>query len=222
MERLSYDREMNDLKNVRILTYPEVEELDFVGPYEAFSMANAMRPESFRVELAAKTLEPLRARHGLKFFPDLALDGCAGTDILVVPGGAGRLKAMKDPEILSFVRRIAENVEYVATVCTGAFIAAAAGLLDGRRATTHHSAFAELEAFGGVTLVRERIVDAGTLSADGAGCRILTAGGVSSGIDLAIEIIRRVFGDELSRQVGDRMEYPAYPSSSGKLGGGCR
>ena len=210
------------MKNVRILTYPEVEELDFVGPYEAFSMANAMRPESFRVELAAKALEPLRARHGLKFFPDLALDGCAGTDILVVPGGAGRLKAMKDPDILSFVRRIAENAEYVATVCTGAFIAAAAGLLDGRRATTHHSAFAELEAFGGVTLVRERIVDAGTLSADGAGCRILTAGGVSSGIDLAIEIIRRIYGDESSAMVRERMEYPECPSSSGRVGGGCR
>ncbi len=208
------------MKNVRILTYPEVEELDFVGPYEAFSMANAMRTEIFRVELAAKTLEPLTARHGLKFFPDRTLDGCVGTDILVVPGGPGRLKAMEDPDILSFVRRIAEEAEYVTTVCTGAFIAAAAGLLDGRRATTHHSAFAELEAFGGVTLVRERIVDAGVLPSpdEASGCRILTAGGVSSGIDLAIEIIRRIYGDETSALVRERMEYPKCPSSFGGEG----
>jgi cyclohexyl-isocyanide hydratase len=208
------------MKHVVILTFPGVEELDFVGPYEAFSMAEAIRPESCRVELVAKTADPIAARHGLRFFPDRAFDGCPEADILIVPGGAGRLKAMKDPEILSFVRRIASSAEFVATVCTGAFIAAAAGLLEGRRATTHHSAFAELEAFGGVTLVRDRIVDAGDLpSPDGkAGCRILTAGGVSSGIDLALEIIRRIYGDESSALVRERMEYPECPSSFGGEG----
>ena len=212
------------MKNVCILTCPWVEELEFVGPDEALSMMNAIRQESFRVELAAKTTDPVTARHGLKFLPDRALRDCTEADILVIPGGQGRIEAMKDPDILSFVRRIAEHAEYVTTVCTGAFIAAAAGLLDGRRATTHHSAFAELEAFGGITLVRERIVDAGEpQSRDGkTGRRILTAGGVSSGIDLAIEIIRRIYGDESSALVRERMEYPEYPSSSGRVGGGCR
>ena len=212
------------MKTVCILTFPGVEELDFVGPYEALSMMNAIRPESFRVGLAAKTTDPVTARHGLKFLPDRALRDFTEADILVIPGGQGRIEAMKDPDILSFVRRIAENAEYVTTVCTGAFIAAAAGLLHGRRATTHHSAFAEMEAFGGITLVRERIVDAGELpSPDGeTRCRILTAGGVSSGIDLAMEIIRRIYGDESSAMVRERMEYPECLSSSGSLGGGCR
>ena len=212
------------MKTVCILTFPGVEELDFVGPYEALSMMNAIRPESFRVGLAAKTTDPVTARHGLKFLPDRALRDFTEADILVIPGGQGRIEAMKDPDILSFVRRIAENAEYVTTVCTGAFIAAAAGLLHGRRATTHHSAFAEMEAFGGITLVRERIVDAGEPpSPDGeTRCRILTAGGVSSGIDLAMEIIRRIYGDESSAMVRERMEYPECPSSSGRVGGGCR
>lgn len=108
------------MKTVCILTFPGVEELDFVGPYEALSMMNAIRPESFRVGLAAKTTDPVTARHGLKFLPDRALRDFTEADILVIPGGQGRIEAMKDPDILSFVRRIAENAEYVTTVCTGA------------------------------------------------------------------------------------------------------
>ena len=119
--------------SIGFLIFPDVQQLDFSGPYETFA---TMAPAA-DIHLVWKSLDPVRSVTGLEFSPTTTLDACPPLDVVCVPGGVGVNALLRDVEILGFLRRQAEVARFVTSVCTGALILAAAGLLDNRRATTH-------------------------------------------------------------------------------------
>ncbi len=184
---------------IGMIVYPKVEELDFVGPFETLS-----HMEEQKIDLISNTLTPIKAYNGMKVVPDSTFSDETKYDILLVPGGEGRKKAMKDPTLLSFIEEQAEHLKYLCSVCTGAFILAEAGLLDGLKATTHHSALEELEHYRKIEVVEERVVKNDTSP------KIWTASGISSGIDLSFELISELCGKKKAKEAADRMEYPYW------------
>ena len=182
---------------IGVLIFPDAEELDFVGPFEVLSYINKVRSESTKVMFIAETSDPVRANNGMRILPDLSLNDCPQLDILVVPGGRGRLQAMKNPAILDFIKRQEPQARYITSVCTGSFLLAEAGLLTGKKATTYHEYYDELAAYS-VEVVQDKVVPQG---------KIITAGGVSSGIELGFYLLRELFGADISQQVARKIEY---------------
>lgn len=190
-------------RTVAFLLYDELEELDFVGPLEVFGVAGRLRSGTFRILTVAQSIREIRGRYGLKLMPEYGFEDCPAFDLLVVPGGPGALEESRNPEVLSFVRQAAHKREYVCSVCTGALILAAAGLLDGRTATTHWAALDELRAFPKVTVDHRRFILDGN---------VMTSAGISAGIDMALHAVEMLYGRELSAEVALRMEYvTGYP-----------
>ncbi len=183
---------------VGLLLFEGVEELDFVGPWEVLSYVNKIVEGSLEM-IAVGVGAPIRAFNGLRLLPDVTLGDCPELDILIVPGGKGRLRQMSRGTTLDFVRDRYPKLQYLASVCTGSFILAEAGLLDGKKTTTHHSAYEEMEGYPEIELVRERVVRDG---------KIISAGGVASGIDLALYLVEELFGDEVASGVRRGIEYP--------------
>jgi transcriptional regulator GlxA family with amidase domain len=175
---------------VGILLFDEVEVLDFAGPYEVCS---GTRDPSGQPYVDVVTVGPpgeIRCRGGLRVRPDHTIDDCPPLDALVVPGGPGadERTPVQDAMLLPFLRDRAESTAIVASVCTGAFLLGRAGLLDGRRATTHSSALEKLQhEFPATEVLASKVVDEGA---------IVTAAGVSSGIDLGLHLFERWFGPE--------------------------
>ncbi len=191
-------------RTVAILLFDEVEVLDFAGPFEVFAVTDELAGyRLFRVVTVAQEKRAIRARNGLGVNPDHSFADCPPPDILVVPGGNGSKALLKIPAVLAWVRASADAAEVVASVCTGARLLAKTGLLDGLRATTHHENFAELrELAPRATIVEdERFVDTG---------RILTAGGISAGIDLSLHLVARLHGSATAQKTATYMEY--HPS----------
>ncbi len=188
---------MPTMVTIGILVFPEVEELDFVGPFEVLSYVNKIRPGSTTVRLIAENQDTICAFNGMRIIPDLTLSDCPNFDVIVVPGGTGRLAAMKSAAIRGFIRSQAKTAKYIASVCTGAFLLAEAGLLTGKKATTYHTAFPELESYS-VHLVRSKVVRDG---------KVVTSGGVSSGLELGFYLLRELFGVPLAQEVAGKIEY---------------
>ncbi len=182
---------------IGILIFPDVEELDFVGPFEVLSYINKICPDSTKVLLVAETEAAVKAYNGMRVLPDVTLDTCPVLDILLVPGGKGRIRAMKNEILIRFVQKQASEAKYITSVCTGAFLLAEAGLLTGRKATTYHECFDELAGYG-IDVVTGKVVRQGN---------IITAGGVSSGIELGLYLLRELFGTETSQKVANKIEY---------------
>ncbi|MDD3344350.1 MAG: DJ-1/PfpI family protein [Sulfurospirillaceae bacterium] len=182
---------------IGIVIFPDVEELDFVAPYEVLSYINKIQANSTNVLLVAPSHEPVRAFNGLKILPDVSFDTCPTLDILLFPGGKGRTKWMKDASIQAFITAHKDHVRYLVSVCTGAFFLAEAGMLQGKTATTYHSAFDELACYG-VNVVSSKVVHDGT---------IITAGGVSSGLELGFYLLKELFGLALAQEVAHKIEY---------------
>lgn len=193
---------------VGILLFHHVEELDFVGPFEVLSYVNKLFPGSTRVLLTAETLHPVDCFNGMRVLPHAAFGECPPFDVLVVPGGKGRIDAIKRERILDFVRDQSRSARYVTSVCTGAFLLAEAGVLRGKSATTHCSALAELAEYPSVTVRRRKVVQDGN---------IVTAGGVSSGIDLGLHILALLFDHTVAQDVTRLIEYEPNISTSGDL-----
>ena len=184
------------MKTIGILIFDDVEELDFIGPLEVFGMA-ARHGAECRTLLIAQQLKEVRCRYGMRVMPEFALDNAPPLDLLIIPGGLGaRTHARQNPKILDFVRR---QQGMVASVCTGALILANAGLLDGITATTHHNAFDLLRESPQVD-VRE---DTRFIIHD----RVATSAGVSAGIDLALALVARQWGDSLAETVAANLEW---------------
>jgi transcriptional regulator GlxA family with amidase domain len=173
-------------RNLGVLIFDDVEELDFVGPWEVFGMAVRLGAD-FRPMLIAPTMDVVRSRYGLRIMPDLDIAHAPPLDILLVPGGLGaRTYAREDPDILHLVQSSAKS-GWVVSVCTGALILGAAGVLNGHRATTHTSALDTLRESEGVEVVA----------------------GVSAGIDLALELLAHWCGDEMKKRVAQQIEWPS-------------
>lgn len=183
---------------VAILLFDDVELLDFAGPFEVFSVAG--RDGAFDVQTVAETGAPIRTRGGLTVTPHVVLDEMPAADVLVIPGGQGARTAMHREVVLNWARDGAQTAEVVLSVCTGSFILARAGLLDGCTATTHHSVLDRLaELAPNATVVGDqRVVDNGA---------IVTAAGISAGIDAALHVVGRLCGSAHAAATARHMEY---------------
>jgi len=186
-----------------IIVFPGVEEMDFVAPFEVLSAARRLGAD---LEISLTGLEPeITAFHGMRVTGLAPLRAEDPYDAVIVPGGAwlsggntGVRRAVAEGCLAPMLRDFHERGAVIASICTGAFLLAEAGLLTGRRATTHHSAKADLTRYEGVELANERVADSGD---------IVTAGGVTSGLDLALWLVERFFDRELARQTESYLEY---------------
>ncbi len=190
-------------RTVAILIFDDVELLDFAGPFEVFSSVRNLTGDHERlmdVFAVAESLTPVRCRNGLVVQPERSIDECPPVDILVIPGGAGVRPALERSNLVEWVRTRAQEAELTVSVCTGSFLLAQAGLLSGRPATTHWERINEMrERFPDVEIVEdERWVDTG---------EIITAAGVSAGIDVALHVVRRLYGADVARATALGIEY---------------
>jgi len=184
-----------------IVIFDDVEVLDFAGPFEVFSVTGRRQNlVPFDVYTVAERLAPVAARNGLSINPRYAFAECPRPDILVVPGGYGTRREMKNPVMLEWITRFAPSCVRVLSVCTGALVLGAAGLLDDRDATTHFMAFDELRAVAPNARVHEdqRIVDNG---------KVILSAGVSAGIDMSLHVVARLLGADVARETARYMEY---------------
>ena len=134
-------------KTVALFLFPDVEVLDFAGPFEVFAVTDELRGyDTFNVITVAEPAAPIRARNGLRVLPDHTFTTCPSPHILIVPGGFGTRALLKNAPVLAWLRNQAASAELVVSVCTGAFLLAHLGLLDGLRATTHHECLDDLRA----------------------------------------------------------------------------
>ena len=188
--------------NVGFVIYPDLTQLDFTGP----QLVLARLPDS-AMHIVAKTADPVPSDSGLSLMPTHTFANCPALDLICVPGGLrGVIQAMADRDLIAFVQRQARTAKYVTSVCTGAFILGAAGLLKGRRATTHW-AFTELLPLVGATHEKRRVV---------RDANLITAGGVTSGIDFGLQVVADIAGEAVARSIQLNIEYdPDPPFASG-------
>ena len=189
---------------VAILLFPDVEVLDFAGPFEVFSVAGRIHWAAhghapFEVTTVACARGPLRARHGLMVIPGFGFDDAPDADLLIVPGGV-MTAPLACPMTLAWVKREAAKAPLTASVCTGAFILAKLGLLDGRQATTHWEDIAELRRDYPHLQIAEKVafVDTGA---------IVTSAGISAGIEMSLHLVSRMLGLDAARATARQMEY---------------
>ncbi len=202
-----------DMLCVGILVFPDVEVLDFAGPFEVFSVAAriAPKPDGTRAPFAVTTIAaahgPVVARHGLRILPDHDFADAPPVDILIVPGGVVT-QPLGDPVTLAWIEATAARARLVASVCTGAFLLARIGLLDGRAATTHWEDIADLRAmFPAIRVVEDvPFVDEGG---------VVTSAGISAGIAMSLHIVGRIGGEALAVRTARQMQYDWSPVISG-------
>jgi transcriptional regulator GlxA family with amidase domain len=188
-------------RSVGILLFDDVEVLDFAGPFEVFSVCGRRNQlDPFHVVTVSERGQPIAARNGLLVMPTHSFANCPALDIVLVPGGFGTRREMKNPVLLEWVRLVASGAQLLLSVCSGSLILGSAGLLDGLHSTTHYLAFDELRAVAPRSTVHEgaRYVDNG---------RVITSAGVSAGIDMSLHVILRLHGDDLARETARYMEY---------------
>ncbi len=183
--------------SIGFLLFPKLTQLDFTGPYEVMS-----RLPGAEVRLLWKEAGPVRADTGLTMLADTAMADCPQLDILCVPGGPGVAALMEDEAVLAFLRAQAPGLRYLTSVCTGALVLGAAGLLRGRRATTHWASHDFLAALGAVP-VAARVVQDGNL---------VTGGGVTAGVDFALTIAAEIAGAEAAQAIQLQIEYAPAPT----------
>ena len=189
-----------------ILLFPEVEELDFVGPWELFGLWRA-HGDGPRCITIGPNREPVRARHGLRVCPDVSMKEAPSLSYLLVPGGPGAGPAAQDAHTQQFIAHQAEAVDALLSVCTGVRLLHAAGLLAGRSVTTHHTALDDVRDWDGVTAVDDkRYVRDGTL---------WTAAGISAGLDMALAFIAAEAGPDVAKRVQRAAEYRPGGSHQG-------
>jgi transcriptional regulator GlxA family with amidase domain len=188
-------------RNVAIVIHDGVELLDFAGPGEVFAAAD--RGRAFHVYTVADTTKPVVSQGFLRIIPQYTMDDCPKPDIVVIPGGATRV-LLDNPKAMTWVKTASQEADILLSVCTGAFVLAKLGLLDGQEATTHHSSITALGNQFPKVKVRSdrRLVDNG---------KVITAAGVSAGIDGALHVVDRLCGTAAARGTAKYMEYRWEP-----------
>jgi transcriptional regulator GlxA family with amidase domain len=198
---------MTEQRTIGIILFEGAEELDFVGPYEALAMFAKYIDKTWRVVTVSQTGQPVSAGLALQVAVNFSFENCPQLDVLLVPGGVSTREEVDNATMIDFVRRQGERCQWVTSVCTGAFILSRAGFLNGRRATTHWASIHRLREEPGVTVVEERFVRDGN---------VVTAAGVSAGIDMALYLIGQLKDEEAARNVQKLMEYyPEPPYAEG-------
>jgi cyclohexyl-isocyanide hydratase len=181
---------------IGFLVFPNLTLLDLTGPYEVLSKIRGA--ELF---LVWKTRDSIRTDSGFSMTPTVTFADCPQLDLICVPGGLGVGDLMADVETLDFLRKQSESARYITSVCTGALVLGAAGLLRGHRAVTHWTAMEFLESFGAVP-IDERVVMDG---------KVVTGGGVTAGIDFGLRLVADISGEETARAVQLAIEYNPQP-----------
>lgn len=193
------------IRHIGIVLFPDFEELDAVGPYEVLAhWAQGYPQDGCAVSTLSRDGAPVRGAKGLMLTPDHSFAGAPAYDVLVYPGGQGTRPQLVDDELLDWVRGQRANVPLMTSVCTGALVYAAAGLLRGRPATTHWASLDLLGELDPSIEVRsdDRFVDDGD---------VITSAGVSAGIDMALHLVARLAGDDRARQVRRGIQYDPQP-----------
>lgn len=188
--------------NVGVLVFPQVEELDFIGPWEMLGMWRKLTG-SPNCLIVAERAAPVVCAKGLSVNPQVTFDTCPPLEVLLVPGGQGTRQEVTNANLLNFLRAQAAGCRALLSVCTGAFLLHAAGLLSGKRATTHWGSLARLRALGDVEVIEARYLRDG---------HIWCAAGVSAGIDMTLAFIAEVAGEAVAGEVQLAAEY--FPAST--------
>ncbi len=192
---------MSNPIQIGLLLYPGLTQLDLMGPYQVFASVPGVQ-----THVVWKTTDPVQSDTGLSIVPTRSFADCGQLDVICVPGGLAQAPMHEDAEVLGFLRQQAEGARYVTSVCTGALILGAAGLLDGYRATTHWG-FRELLSSVGATYTPGRVV---------RDRNRITGGGVTAGIDMALTCVAELLGEDVAKTVQLGIEYrPAPPFASG-------
>lgn len=201
--------DFRQIRSIAILVFPDVEEFDFIGVYEVLNSVNRMMEEGklsldkpLSVEVVASE-SPVSCRNGLRIIPNEVSEDFTPCDVLIVPGGRGIRPLMKNPALLQRLRQFAEN-HVICSVCTGSLLLGAAGILEGKRAVTHHWHLKELEAYAAL--------GSGRVYVDGG---VITSAGISSTIDLGLKLTELIYDETTARRVVERLELPAsyWPSA---------
>lgn len=188
-------------RNVAILVFDEVEVLDFAGPFEVFAVTDELRGHTeFSVATVAPSAGAIRARNGLRIVPEFTIGDCPTPSILVVPGGFGTRALLRNSVLIEWIQERSRSAEITMSVCTGALLLAQAGILDGRRATTHHDAVDALRR-----IAPRAVVDPGARFHDTG--NVLTAAGISAGIDCSLHVVGRLLGEAAAARTAAYMEY---------------
>jgi len=184
--------------NIGFVIFPNLTQLDFTGPMEVLH-----RLPECKIHIVAKSLDPVPSDCGLSLLPTTTFKDCCQLDLICVPGGGGVVGIMTDRETVDFVRKQATGARYITSVCTGAFVLGVAGLLKGRRATTHW-AYTDLLTLVGATFEKARIVKDGN---------VVTAGGIASGIDFALQSPPRSLAKKLLKRSSSVLNMIPHPRS---------
>ena len=198
------------VRRIAFLAFPRLTLLDLVGVYDALRRVGPMRPAGEVTHRIIGTARELEDESGFRMTADGVYEELAPFDLLVVPGGFGTRTLIDDPRCVDYVR--GWGVERpIASVCTGALLLGKAGHLEGLRATTHHNAFDLLRPLCREVVTDERVVAEG---------RVVTAGGVTSALDLGLHLVEKFWGSEVRKRIATQMEYgPAFHTS--RRPGGC-
>ncbi len=191
-----------NIRRFGILLFPNVEELDFVGPWEMLRMWSLHADGPPECVLVAQTLAPVECVKGMRVLPQAEFGSCPPLDALLVPGGKGTREQVNNAALLDFVRTQAAGAQTMLSVCTGSFVLQAAGLLAGRSATTYWSLLPALRELG-VPVREQRFVHDGP---------VWTSAGVSAGTDMMLAYIAHVAGDDTAGKVQLAAEY--YPAAT--------
>ncbi len=188
--------------SIGILLFDGAEELDWAGPWEVLAALAQTKPE-LRVITVAERDEPIRCAKGLRVLPDVSFESAPRFDVILVPGGLGTRREVDNPTLIGWLRKVGADCTWVTSVCTGALLLHEAGFARGRRVTTHWSFADALEQRGDVTVLRgPRWVRDGNL---------VTAAGVSAGIDMALWLVGQLYDPETARTVQRAIEYDPAP-----------
>ncbi|MCR1794153.1 DJ-1/PfpI family protein [Leptospira sp. WS58.C1] len=193
---------MQEPFHIGLLIFPDLTPLDFVGPYEVFS-----RMKNSKIYVIAETKEPIPSEKGLFILPDRTMDENIDLDLVLVPGGLGVNRLMENEKVLSWLREKSKTSRYISSVCTGSLVLAAAGLLNGYKATTHWLSLDVLRFFPEIDVKEDRVV----IDRDR-----ITGGGVTAGIDFALRIVAEIQGQKSAEEIQLMIEYnPKPPFVSG-------
>ncbi|NVI05834.1 DJ-1/PfpI family protein [Paraburkholderia youngii] len=186
---------------IGFLVFPKVQQLDLTGPHDVLASVPGAT-----MHLVWKTREPVVSSNGLVLTPSVTFENCPPLDVICVPGGSGVTALLQDEQTIDFVRRQAASARYVTSVCTGALLLGAAGVLRGRRATTHWAFHSLLEPLSAIP-THARVVRDGNL---------ITGGGVTAGIDFGLTVAAELAGVEEAQAIQLELEYaPAPPFDAG-------
>jgi len=202
---------------IGIFIFDGVEELDFVGPYEVFTMINEVfnyfgKPDAVTVQLLSEHGGQITGAKKMRVLSDVAISDDANWDVVLIPGGEGTRSLLENEVFLSWLQSQAKTTKWVTSVCTGSMLLAQAGLTEGKNITTHHLAFEEFKERGlpGKLIADVRYVSDGNL---------ITAAGVSAGIDMALWLTGQMFTPVIARSVQSAMQYdpdPPYGEQDGE------